>query len=130
VCKALDENFRRVDCTLWPKKLGQAPSSGDLVPPTFPPEGDGLRAEHKEGRVLLRWRAASDNEAVYGYQVFRGDETTGGALVHHASVRALSTRYEDARIVGGGVYRYALRAYDLGGNRGPLTAVVEIRVPS
>lgn len=23
VCKALDESFRRVDCTLWPKKLGR-----------------------------------------------------------------------------------------------------------
>ena len=42
VCKALDENFRRVDCTLWPKKLGQAPESDDEVPPEWPAQGAGL----------------------------------------------------------------------------------------
>ena len=26
VCKALDENFRRVDCTLWPKLTGSCRS--------------------------------------------------------------------------------------------------------
>ena len=129
VCKALDENFRRVDCTLWPKKLGQAPESSDSVPPEWPARGAELRAECKEGRILLRWQSATDNEAVYGYQVFRGERTmTGGALVHHASVRALSTRYEDTRVVSGGEYRYALRPYDLAGNRGPMTDVVDVRV--
>jgi len=130
VCKALDENFRRVDCTLWPKKLGQAPISDDTTPPAWPASGAELRAECKDGRVLLRWQAAHDNEAMYGYQVFRGDRAlTGGALVHHASVRALSTRYEDTRVVSGGDYRYALRPYDLAGNRGPMTPVIDVRVP-
>lgn len=130
VCKALDESFRRVNCTLWPKKLGQAPESADTTPPEWPKSGAGLRAECKDGRVLLHWQAATDNEAVYGYQVFRGERiATGGALVHHASVRALSTRYEDTRVVGGGAYRYALRPYDLAGNRGPMTEAVEVKVP-
>ncbi len=130
VCKALDENFRRVDCTLWPKKLGQAPISDDTTPPAWPASGADLRAECKDGRVLLRWQAAHDNEAMYGYQVFRGDRAlTGGALVHHASVRALSTRYEDTRVVSGGDYRYALRPYDLAGNRGPMTPVIDVHVP-
>ncbi|HVH44040.1 MAG TPA: NADH:flavin oxidoreductase [Labilithrix sp.] len=130
VCKALDESFRRVDCTLWPKKLGQAPESGDCEPPAWPDGGAGLRAECKDGKILLRWQAASDNEAVYGYQVFRGERVgTGGALVHHASVRGLSTRYEDSRVVSGTDYRYAVRPYDLAGNRGPMTPVVEIRLP-
>jgi 2,4-dienoyl-CoA reductase-like NADH-dependent reductase (Old Yellow Enzyme family) len=128
VCKALDENFRRVDCTLWPKKLGQAPESSDDTPPEWPVGGPELRAECKDGRVLLRWQSATDNEAVYGYQVFRGDRATGGALVHHASVRALSTRYEDARVVAGSAYRYALRAYDLAGNRGAMTPAIEVSV--
>jgi 2,4-dienoyl-CoA reductase-like NADH-dependent reductase (Old Yellow Enzyme family) len=128
VCKALDESFRRVDCTLWPKKLGQAPESSDTTAPEWPAGGAELRAECKDGRVLLRWKAATDNEAIYGYQVFRGDRATGGALVHHASVRALSTRYEDARVVGGGEYRYALRAYDLAGNRSPMTPAIDVRL--
>lgn len=131
VCKALDESFRRVDCTLWPKKLGQAPESTDLVAPEWTEDGPDLRAECKSGRVVLRWRAARDNEAVYGYQVFRSDPVaTGGVLVHHASVRALSTRYEDARVVSGSEYRYAVRPYDLAGNRGPMTAPISVVVPS
>ncbi len=129
VCKSLDENFRRVDCTLWPKKLGQAPESDDTTPPTWPHGGPALRAECKSGLVLLRWKAASDPEGMYGYQVFRGERTaTGGALVHHASVRALSARYEDARVVPGATYRYAVRPYDLAGNRGPMSATVEVTV--
>lgn len=127
VCKALDESFRRVDCTLWPKKLGQAPESDDPVPPAWSDGGAELRAEYKDGRVLLRWNAATDAGGMYGYQVFRGEGvTTGGALVHHASVRAVSTRYEDARVVPGARYRYAVRPYDLAGNRGPMSATVEV----
>lgn len=129
VCKALDENFRRVDCTLWPKKLGQAPSSDDDVAPEWPVSGAGLTAEVKEGRVLLRWQNASDNEAMYGYQVFRGDGGEGALLLHHASVRAVSSRYEDARVVAGGRYRYAVRPYDLAGNRGAMSGSIEVAVP-
>jgi 2,4-dienoyl-CoA reductase-like NADH-dependent reductase (Old Yellow Enzyme family) len=128
VCKALDENFRRVDCTLWPKKLGQAPESDDTVPPAWAPAGSALSAEYKEGRVLLRWQAATDNEAVYGYQVFRASGE-GGILLHHASARAASTRYEDARVVGGETYRYAVRPYDLAGNRGPVSPTVHVSIP-
>jgi 2,4-dienoyl-CoA reductase-like NADH-dependent reductase (Old Yellow Enzyme family) len=127
VCKALDENFRRVDCTLWPKKLGQAPESDDEVPPEWAPQGPGLVGEYKEGRVLLKWNAAKDNVAVYGYQVFRAEGD--GMLLHHASARAASTRFEDARVIGGATYRYALRPYDLAGNRGPMTATVAVVIP-
>ncbi len=125
VCKTLDENFKRVDCTLWPKKTGQAPSSEDRIPPTWPAEAP-LTAESSAGRVLLRWKAATDNEAMYGYQVFRAE--VGGLLAHHASVRAASTRYEDARVVPGGSYRYAIRPYDLAGNRGPFSRTTEVTV--
>jgi 2,4-dienoyl-CoA reductase-like NADH-dependent reductase (Old Yellow Enzyme family) len=128
VCKALDENFRRVECTLWPKKLGRAPESEDEVPPEWAPGGAGLVAEYKEGRVLLKWRAAHDNEAVYGYQVFRA-EGAGTILLHLASARAASTRFEDARVIGGATYRYALRPYDLAGNRGPMSETVDVRIP-
>jgi 2,4-dienoyl-CoA reductase-like NADH-dependent reductase (Old Yellow Enzyme family) len=126
VCKTLDENFKRVDCTLWPKKLGQAPESDDAVPPAWPSTGADLTAEHHAGRVLLRWKSATDEAGMYGYQVFRGE---GPLLVHHASVRALSARYEDARVVAGATYRYAVKPYDLAGNRGPMSATVQVRVP-
>ncbi|HEY2512929.1 MAG TPA: NADH:flavin oxidoreductase [Polyangiaceae bacterium] len=128
VCKALDENFRRVDCTLWPKRHGHAPESEDTVPPAWPASGPELTAEYKEGRVLLRWKAATDNEQMYGYQIFRGE----GALepTHHASARAASTRFEDARVIGGEKYTYAVRPYDLAGNRGPLSEPVTVEIPS
>jgi len=116
VCKALDESFKRVDCTLWPKKLGQAPRSDDRVPPEWPKDGPGLRAEARGGTVRLTWRAATDGDAMYGYQVLRAEGE--GPLVHHASVRAASTRYEDVRVVVGERYRYAVRPYDMAGNRG------------
>jgi 2,4-dienoyl-CoA reductase-like NADH-dependent reductase (Old Yellow Enzyme family) len=127
VCKALDENFKRVVCTLWPKSLGAAPDSDDAVPPEWPAGGAGLSAEVSGGRVLLRWHAATDNEAVYGYEVMRKDP--GGVLLHYASVRGASRRFEDLRVVGGATYRYAIRPYDLAGNRGPLTPSIEVSVP-
>jgi 2,4-dienoyl-CoA reductase-like NADH-dependent reductase (Old Yellow Enzyme family) len=127
VCKALDENFRRVDCTLWPKKSGVAPESADQEPPTWGPQGPGLRAECKNGAVLLSWDEAHDNEGMYGYQVFRA--VAGGILGHHASVRAQSRRYEDARAVEGTAYEYAVRPYDLAGNRGPLSPRVRVQLP-
>jgi 2,4-dienoyl-CoA reductase-like NADH-dependent reductase (Old Yellow Enzyme family) len=131
VCKTLDENFKRVDCTLWPKKLGQAPESDDMVPPVWPDGGAELSAEHKDGRVVLRWKAATDADAMYGYQVFRGEEVSHSLtlLVHHASVRALSARYEDTRVVAGATYRYAVKPYDLAGNRGPMSTAAQVRIP-
>jgi hypothetical protein len=126
------------------KKLGQAPESDDAVPPSWPASGAALTAEHKEGRVLLRWKAATDDDGMYGYQVFRGEElgaappaatrgaaqgVAGALLVHHASVRALSARYEDARVVPGARYRYAVKPYDLAGNRGPMSETVVVHVP-
>lgn len=127
VCKALDENFRRVDCTLWPKKLGQAPRSNDEIPPVWPAEGAMVRAEYASGRVLLRWQPATDNEAMYGYQVFRAEGD--GELTHLASVRAQSNRFEDARVMGGSVVRYAVVPYDLAGNRGERSPEVSIAIP-
>ena len=133
VCKALDENFKRVDCTLWPKKLGQAPESSDVTPPVWPAEGAGLRGEYKDGRVLLRWAEATDNEAMYGYQVFRSerelDRELDTAPFHISSVRAASRRYEDSRVLPGGVYTYSLKPYDLAGNRGVASGTVTVHVP-
>ncbi len=127
VCKALDENFRRVDCTLWPKKLGQAPTSDDREAPTWGEFGAELRAEYTSGRVRLRWSPARDNEAVYGYQVFRSE--SGGPMAHLASVRAQSQRFEDARVIGGCSYAYSVKPYDLAGNRGPVSEVATVSIP-
>lgn len=127
VCKALDENFKRVDCTLWPKKMGQAPTSSDTTPPAWPEEGAELRAVSEAGRIVLSWNKASDNEGMYGYQVFRGISAT--SMEHIASVRAASTRYEDTRSTSGSLYHYQVVPYDLAGNRGPHSSIVTAQLP-
>jgi 2,4-dienoyl-CoA reductase-like NADH-dependent reductase (Old Yellow Enzyme family) len=131
VCKALDENFKRVVCTLWPKSLGAAPDSGDTIAPEWPSSGASLTAEASGGRVLLRWKAATDNEGMYGYEVLRseGPSHLGGILLHYASIRAASLRFEDTRVVAGVTYKYALRPYDLAGNRGAVTPSIDVQVP-
>jgi len=130
VCKALDENFKRVVCTLWPKSLGRAPESDDTIAPAWPDGGARVTAEANHGRIVVRWHAATDNEAMYGYEILRAEitEKTAGILLHHASIRAGSLRYEDARVVSGVTYRYAVRPYDLAGNRGPLSPTCDARV--
>lgn len=119
VCKALDENFRRVICEMWPKGALQAPLSADTVAPVWPAGGARLRAVPVRGRVELHWDAATDNEAVYGYDVLRG--VGDGPLEHLRSVRGPRTSFSDEKAVHGERYRYAVRAYDLAGNRSALS---------
>lgn len=128
VCKALDESFRKVTCTLWPKGSLQAPASSDTEPPVWGDGGPSLTATAANGQVVLAWRPATDNEALYGYEVLRAEHD--GILLHHASVRGRSTRWEDTRVLGGTTYRYALRPYDLAGNRGALSEAVRVEVPA
>src|SRR3546814_12298314 len=59
VCKQLDENFKEVNCFLWPKGLRQAPpdrTDGDA--PRWPDGGAGLVATVTKGQVKLAWKAA------------------------------------------------------------------------
>jgi len=127
VCKNLDENFRKVTCFLWPKGRLQAPESADREPPRWPEGGAQLVAEPAHGRVTLRWRAASDNEEVYGYEVFRAEGE--GTFAHLATSRGAMTSLIDASVVGGRAYRYRLVAFDLGGNRSVQSDVAACAVP-
>lgn len=132
VCKALDENFKRVDCTLWPKKMGQAPKSNDTVAPVWPEGGARLTTEWKNGSVRLAWAKATDNEAMYGYELQREKLLTGAKpseanWVHYASIRAATSHFEDSRVAEGELLAYRVRPYDLAGNRGPWSDIVSIR---
>jgi hypothetical protein len=51
---------------------------------------------------------------------------SGGVLVHHAIVRAQSTRYEDSRVTQNEEHSYATRTYGFAGNRSALSNVVAI----
>lgn len=128
VCKALDENFKKVVCTLWPKGSLNAPSSDDAIPPSWPEAGAEVTASYSNGRVVVSWKPATDNEGMYGYQLFRAEDD--GAFLHYASIRERSTRYEDARALSGRRYRYFVRPYDRAGNRGPDSPIVVVEVTS
>jgi hypothetical protein len=121
VCKALDENFRKVRCVLWPKGALQAPLVEDATPPAWVYDDPHLRATVVEGRVQLKWNHALDDVAVYGYEIERAAEE--GPFDHLTTVKGIF--YVDDDVVGGVRYRYRVRAYDLGGNRTPDSNVAE-----
>lgn len=125
VCKNLDENFRKVVCTLWPKGALQAPDSHDDSIPVWRTDGR-LRAWDSAGRVHLSWEEAHDEEAIYGYELYRAAED--GEFEHVNSVKG--TSYVDRTVVGGVSYRYFVRAYDLAGNRSPRSNAFDIRLAS
>ena len=121
VCKALDERFHRVRCTLWRKRDLHAPVAPESGAPPRWPEGASLRAREVDGRVRLEWTAAEGDE-VYGYMVMRSE--AGGAWVHVDSARGVAQRFDDASALGGTPYRYRIVAYDIAGRRsGPLGPV-------
>jgi 2,4-dienoyl-CoA reductase-like NADH-dependent reductase (Old Yellow Enzyme family) len=129
VCKALDENFEKVVCTLWPKGDLQAPSPApDEVAPTWPEGGARLLAGATRGRVKLTWERAFDVEGVYGYEVFRA--VAGGPLRHLMTVRGRTPNYRDDDVLGGTTYRYQVRAYDWAGNRSEPSELVTVTVPA
>jgi 2,4-dienoyl-CoA reductase-like NADH-dependent reductase (Old Yellow Enzyme family) len=126
VCKAKDERFQTVTCFLWPKQNIQAPESEDTTAPEWPKGGAGLKADGSKGRIDLRWNAATDNEGVYGYDVWRaaGD----GDFERIDAVPAPVTAYHDATAVEGFEYRYYVQAYDFAGNRTPKSEEVRANV--
>jgi hypothetical protein len=127
VCKALDERFHRVRCTLWRNRDLHAPEApADTTAPAWPPEA-ALRVSAHRGGVRLEWTPAADDTAVYGYMILRSE--AGGPWIHVDSARGVSHRFDDASPLGGTPYRYEVVAYDLAGNRstplGPAAITLE-----
>ena len=125
VCKALDENFRKVRCVLWPKGALQAPLVTDTEPPVWTYGEPNLTAVESTGRVQLKWNHATDDVAVYGYEIHRSAD--GSAFDHLNSVKGVF--FVDDDVMGGVRYRYWVRAYDLAGNRTPGSNVAEVVLP-
>ncbi|MBX3458843.1 MAG: NADH:flavin oxidoreductase [Planctomycetes bacterium] len=120
ICKARDERFQTVACFLWPRGEIQAPESDDGVPPAW----DGqLAVTADQGRVSLKWSPATDNEAVYGYDIWRAIEDSDFDRID--AIPAPVTAYHDMTAVSGIKYRYFVQAYDLAGNRSKASIVVQ-----
>jgi hypothetical protein len=128
VCKALDEAFKEVKCTLWLKGFDHPPEGklDDVEPPTWPDAGAGLKAELREnGAIRLDWAKAIDPEGVYGYEVFRSVNDGPWAHLENSQTH----RYTDEHAIAGNTYRYQVRPYDFGGNRGQHSNVAELSIP-
>lgn len=126
VCKAKDERFQTVTCFLWPRGSINAPESADAQPPQWPQSGANLVAETSQGRISLKWAAASDNEGVYGYDVWRAEGSAPFERID--AVPGAVCAYHDGTAVGGLGYRYYVAAYDFAGNRSAPSAAIEAQL--
>ena len=113
ICKNLDENFKRVVCVLWPKGALNAPLSYDREPPIWPEGGAQLTAQALTGQIYLEWQEATDNEAIYGYEIFRRED--GEEYKRLGAIKR--THFYDLTVIGGRTFSYYIQAYDLAGNR-------------
>ena len=87
------------------------------VDTTAPSSPTGLTASAPSPTsVQLTWTASTDNVAVTGYDILRD-----GALL---TIVGAVTTYTDPTVAAGSTHTYALQAFDLAGNRSPMTAPV------
>ena len=95
---------------------GGSPTTPSVVDVTAPRAPASLRAEGKSATsVSLSWSAASDDQGVTGYQIYRN-----GSLV--SLVQGSLLNYIDTGLVPGSSYRYSIKAVDAAGNLSPASA--------
>ncbi|MFE2477358.1 discoidin domain-containing protein [Streptomyces sp. NPDC059389] len=85
------------------------PRTGDTQPPTAPAEL--AYTEPATGQIKLTWKAATDNTAVTGYDVYANNQL-------RTSVAGDVTTYTDTQPTGTSV-TYRVRARDAAGNQSP-----------
>lgn len=96
------------------------PPPDDSEPPTQP---TGLQATAVSGcRVALSWDASSDNIGVEGYGIYRD-----GTLI--GTTNGVTTDFADTGVSPGGTYAYRVDAFDLAGNRSPLSSEATATTP-
>ena len=128
VCKALDENFKKVKCYFWPKEEDTVRYTDDRISPKWPSDGASLKAELLTGAVRLSWNKAEDNELLYIYDIFRSVDD--GPFEHlWATKGSMKTNYDDGSATGGSKYSYYVQGVDLAGNRSEKSNVVIVEVP-
>ncbi len=125
VCKALDETFHEVVCGLWPKGFKHAPDSTDTVAPEWK-SAEPLKALVRTNQIRLNWEAATDNEQVAGYEIWRSEDN-GVSFSHLYSVTV--SMYTDNLAQSGRKYQYYIRAYDLAGNKSVPSNKIAVEIP-
>jgi hypothetical protein len=91
-------------------------STTDTTPPSMP---TGLATTTSGSRVDISWNAATDNEAVSQYRIYR---CLGSACAPVYISSTTATSYSDAGLAAG-TYRYAVAAIDAAGNTGPNSTI-------
>lgn len=86
----------------------------DAEPPSVP--GDLYVEEVTASSLRLHWRAASDNVAVTGYEIYRDGKSVGVSS---------ATSFADSGLSADTSYRYQVRARDAAANLSALSAVLE-----
>jgi len=94
------------------------PHAGDTTRPSAP--GNLTASLIFPNYVALSWQASTDNQAVYGYRIYRD-----GAFLETAE----TTSDEDKAVSGPAAYTYAVRAVDTAGNESGASNPVTIDVP-
>ena len=93
-------------------------STPDDVPPTVP---TNLGATSPASNTVnLSWTASTDNVAVTGYRIFRGDGQIGTSA---------TTSYTDNTVSGSIGYSYKVSAYDAANNNSAQSAAANVTTP-
>jgi 2,4-dienoyl-CoA reductase-like NADH-dependent reductase (Old Yellow Enzyme family) len=122
VCKQLDENFKLVNCFLWPKGAIQAPQE-DLSADRPRWTDDAVTATVKDGTVQLTWKRAAGE--IIGYDVFRAEDDGSATIVE--AVKA--PKYTDRMVLGGLTYTYHVMAFDKSGRHSPPSKSIRVEMP-
>ena len=127
VCKALDEKFQKVVCTLWLRHGLNAPEApaDKTSPPVWPVDFTINASLQANGRVRLNWSEAEDDEGIYGYEIFRA--VNDGPFAHLTS--STTNRHNDMEALAGNQYHYQIRAYDYAGNRSEPSSAATVAIP-
>jgi len=109
-----------------PADVDLAVGASDTVAPSAP---GSLLCSSGDGTASVSWAAASDDNAIGGYFVYRSPLATLGAAyspIHSrvATLPASGRAYSDSGLTNGEIYSYEVRAFDTSGNVGPRSASV------
>jgi chitodextrinase len=107
--------YKNTRATFW-KTAKMRVFPKDSVSPTAPANLTATAVSSTT--VNLAWTAASDNDVVAGYKIYRGAMEIGTAQ---------STGYVDSTAAAGTTYAYSVKAYDNSGNLSAVSNVASVQ---
>lgn len=128
VRKQLDENFRVVNCFLWPRGSRQAPEHVEAAVAEWHSSGLSLNVAHHGSFVQLNCNAAGAD--AIGYEVNRAEQGHGNLVAASGAVAAVrNPKYRDTTAIAGLRYTYYVRPFAAEGLYGAPSNAVMINIP-